>query len=288
MVIVSTVKKVAKRLGLRNNSNSNSNNNNRGVANLIHGLSDAEAKKVLQAVANSIKNENKRKQIAKNENISRQLQLNENLRLAQQMSRLRANNTGAGPSRQRANNTGSLNRFTNANMNREYRKTRFNRVNVDGDGSCFYHAVLRAAGAPYRDNMESVLNFRAAIKDIISSRTFRNYRNRMNVPIANLNGRTLRQYLASLNNVSEWADEYVQYASAFYLNRRIVIMYGDGVNYRVYSSVTMLPAWNMNVPRGAPYRNVRLPTENPIYIYYDATARGVLGTHFQALIPKRP
>ena len=269
MVIVSTVKKVAKRLGLRNNSNSNSNSNNnfnRGVANLIRGLSDAEAKKVLQAVANSIKNEKKRKQIAKNEN----------LRLAQQMSRLRANNTG------------TLNRFTNANIDRVYKKTSFNRVNVAEDGSCFYHAVLRAAGAPYRDNMESVLNFRAAIKDIISSRTFGNYRNRMNVPIAILNGRTLRQYLASLNNVSEWADENVQYASAFYLQRRIVIMYSDGDNYRVYSSVTVLPGWNMNVPRGAPYKNIRLPTENPIYIYYNAPAQGVLGTHFQALIPKRP
>jgi hypothetical protein len=304
MVIVSTVKKVAKRLGLRNNSNSNSNSNsnnnfNRGVANLIRGLSDAEAKKVLQAVANSIKNEKKRKQIAKNEKISRQLQVNENLRLAQQMSRLRANNTGAGPSIRRANRN-PLNRFTNANMNRVYRQSSFNRVNVPGNGSCFYHAVLLAGLGmePVRGGGNNVRNLREGVRQQIRN-YYRNYRDNQHVATTGSGAPiTKRQFINSLNNMGCSASTAEVMAAARVLNRRIVCLCaspGNNSTYRVYPPFTIISYYNTLNSRNS----IRLPPENPIYLYYDGyfkkkkkpnrTTEEVIvsGAHFQSLIPKR-
>jgi len=316
MVIVSTVKKVAKRLGLRNNSNSNSNSNsnnnfNRGVANLIRGLSDAEAKKVLQAVANSIKNEKKRKQIAKNEKISRQLQVNENLRLAQQMSRLRANNTGAGPSIRRANNTGAgpsirranntgtLNRFTNANMNRVYRQSSFNRVNVPGNGSCFYHAILLAGLGmePVRGG-NNVKNLREGVQQQLIN-FYRNYPD--NYPVATTGSGapiTKRQFIKSLKIMGCSASTAEVIAAARVLNRRIVCLCKptpeNNSTYRVYPPYTIISYYN--TPNSS--NSIRLPPENPIYLYYDGHIKeftklnGTIGEtvtpgiHFQSLIPR--
>ena len=197
-------------------------------------------------------------------------------------------------------NRNSLNRFLNTNMDRVYSQSSFNRVNVPGNGSCFYHAVLLAGLGmePVRGG-NYVRNLRIGVRQQIRN-YYRNYTDNQHVATTG-NGApiTKRQFINSLNNMGCSASTAEVMAAARVLNRRIVCLCaspGNNSTYRVYPPFTIISYYNTLNSRNS----IRLPPENPIYVYYDGYFKKknkanrtkeeiiVSGAHFQSLIPKRP
>jgi hypothetical protein len=184
-------------------------------------------------------------------------------------------------------NRNNLNRFVNANMGRVYRQTSFNRVNVPGNGSCFYHAIL-LAGMGIRGGAH-VRNLRQGVRQQLLN-YYRNYRDNQEVAVSS-NGRMITKgnFIQNLNKTGCFASQAEVMAAARVLGRRIVCLYASPTNnstYRVFPNFTVMSYTNTLNSRNS----VRLPPENPIYLYYNGYLENgivVPGNHFEALIPKR-
>jgi len=186
-------------------------------------------------------------------------------------------------------NRNSLNKFLNTNMDRVYSQSSFNRVNVPGNGSCFYHAILLAGLdiKPVRDGAE-VRTLRIGVRQQIKN-YYRNYTDNQQVAVSG-NGRMITKgnFIRNLNKMGCFASQAEVMAAARVLGRRIVCLYSTPTNnstYRVFPNFTVTSYTNTLNSRNS----VRLPPENPIYLYYNGYIKNgvfVPGNHFEALIPK--
>jgi hypothetical protein len=173
-------------------------------------------------------------------------------------------------------------------------------VNNPGGGDCFYYAVLLSAMGvePVRGG-NNVKKLREGVQQQLIN-FYRNYPDNYPVATAFKNGASItkRQFINNLVRMGCYASTAEVIAAARVLNRRIVCLCKptpeNNSTYRVYPPYTIISYYN--TPNSS--NSIRLPPENPIYLYYDGHIKeftklnGTIGEtvtpgiHFQSLIPR--
>lgn len=178
-------------------------------------------------------------------------------------------------------------------VTREFHKNLFNRINVRGDGSCFYRAVYVSSGMGVRSNENSgvrLLRTRVerVARDYLDGVNDNNFvTSPINTGGPNAPPMTKMEFFRNLPSMGCWASQLEVMLTARILNRRIICLYDSGKDdyYRMYPQFTILSYSNRFTTSGG-VPPTPLPRQNPIYIFYNARGVNKRGNHFEALVPR--